>query len=131
MVLFTSIFSTIGNANLSNQTCDNQKNQNILNNTCNSDVCKIIENLLTVRSFVLSKKSDLIISKKSNLSKNFIKTYFYKMHFLGFKAKKVFVYLQKAFSKLIILHYFWQKYYIRIESKFLVLLLVKFTVSQC
>lgn len=37
---------------------------------------------------------------------NFLKVNFFKADFLIFKAKKAFLYLQKAFTKALILYYF-------------------------
>ncbi len=65
-----------------------------------------------------SKKLKLTKLKKSDLVKaqNFAKANFSGTDFLTFKAKKAFLHLQKAFTKILILRHFDPKCYIQIET---------------
>ena len=59
---------------------------------------------------IKSKKLDLV--KTQNLTK----PNFSEMDFLTFKVKKAFIYLQKIFIKVLILHYFDLEHHIYIET---------------
>lgn len=72
---------------LSIQTNENKKNQDISSNidrVSSSDNGKNIKNLTTISKFVISKKSNLMESKKLNFTKS-IKTELAKTKKLGFK----------------------------------------------
>lgn len=68
----------------------------------------------------MPKKSKSTKSKKSGLMKakkpDFVMTNFSQIDFLILKAKKVFIYLWKAFTRALILCYLNLKYYICIET---------------
>lgn len=89
-----------------------------------------IENLSTAtktKDMAKSKKSSLAKSKRSNLTKskkldlakgkksNSLKSNLSKINFLSCKAKKAFIYLQKVFIKVQILHHFKLKCHIKIK----------------
>lgn len=63
-----------------------------------------------------SKKSNMTKSKKSILSKNFVKTNF-KPDFLLFNIKKTFIHFEKTFNKAPIFWHFYMKCYISIEIR--------------
>lgn len=68
-----------------------------------------------------SKRLNLVKSKWLNLVKfkkldlNFAKTSFFRTDFFILKTKNIFIHLQKAFIKILILYYFQLKYYIQIK----------------
>ena len=96
-----------------------KKNQDIPNNTVRTNNVRVdrnIKNLSTVTNLAKSKKLDLTKSKKSDLPKaNFAKINF-EIDFLISEAKKIFIYLQKAFTKALILRHFDSKCYISINA---------------
>lgn len=75
-----------------------------------------IQILLTVANFDKFKKLNLVKSKMLDLAKNkksnFIKINVFRIDFLISKLKKVFTYIQKTFTNIIIFHNFWLKHYI-------------------
>ena len=112
------MLQTTDNEALSIQVIGNKKNQDIsagaggaddiggTNGTCKG-VDGNIENLSTVTKSAKTKKSKLAKTKKLD---NFSGT-----NFLTCKAKKTFIYLQKAFIKTLSFHYFDPKYHIHIK----------------
>ncbi len=72
--------------------------------------------MLTIANLAKSKKSKLTQSRKSDLSKaNFAKVNS-RIDFLTPKAKKAFIYLQKAFTKASILRYCNSEYHIQMNA---------------
>ena len=94
-VLLISILQITGDHNQIILAITSKKNQSVANKVDCSRIGTSIKNL-----------SIVVKSKKSNLTKaEFAKVNSSKTDFLTFKAKKVFIYLQKAFTKALILRY--------------------------
>ena len=92
---------------LSTQANENGKNQDVPNSIVGADsdgISRCIKNLSTITKSTRSKKSDLSKVKFAKVNS--------KTDFLTFKAKKTFIYLQKAFIKAPILRHFDLKYHI-------------------
>ncbi len=114
-VPLTSMLQTTDNKALSTQAIENEKNQDAPNAAKGADGGNIsgsIKNLSTAGKLAKSKKPKLTKRKRSNL----IKAHFSGTDFLTSKAKKVFIYLRKAFTKALILRHFDLEYHIRIET---------------
>ncbi len=100
----------------STQATENKKNQDTPASVSGAGVGGSFENLSTAAKSVKSKKSQLTKSKKSDLPKaNFAKVNS-RTDFLTSKAKKAFIYLQKAFIEAPILRHFDPEYHIWIET---------------
>ncbi len=105
------LFQIIDDEVLRILTSQNEKNQEISNNTTKINgggVGRSIKNLSIVAKLAKSKKSDL-------LKANFIKINSFGTDFLTLKAKKTFIHLWKTITKALILKYFDLKYHIQIE----------------
>lgn len=96
-----------------------KKNQDLLSQTDSSRVDKNIKSLSTITNIFKFKKLKLIKCKKLDLIKakklDLIKTQSFRIDFSTFKAKKAFIYLWKAFSKILIITYFDLECHIIIE----------------
>ncbi len=118
----TLMLQTTSDEILSIQTTENEKNQDAPASTDSGGVDGNIKNLSTARKLAKSKKPKLTKPKKSDLIKaqNFAKANSFETDFLTPKAKKVLIYLWKAFTKTLILRRFDLEYHIRIETNALV-----------
>lgn len=78
---------------------------------------KVGSKKIGVGNICVKKSKNLIKSKILSTSKksDFVEVHFFKTDFSTFKVKKTFAYLQKSFTKALILYYFNQKRYIWIE----------------
>lgn len=92
-----------------------------------SKVVEKIEILLISRNLAQFKKSNFAESNKLDLTKsdlndkdsNFTKAILFRRDILNFKAKRAFIYSQKASIKAQILHYFKPKYHTQININIL------------
>ena len=112
----TLILQITNNNDLCTQANQNEKNQDIPNGAGGSasggKVDRSIKNLLITSKLAKSKKPKLTKPKKSD----FEKTNSSGTDFLIFKAKKIFIHLQKTFTNLLILRHFDLKCHIQIET---------------
>ncbi len=113
-----SILWTTGNDGLGAEASQHEENQDATGVAGGGRVGKSIKNLSTAAKLTKSKKPKLTKPKKSDLIKaqNFVKTNSFKTDFLTPEAKKVFIYLQKSFTKAPIFRHFDLKCYIQIET---------------
>ena len=108
---------------LSTQATEKNKNQGVLKGITRvggGEVGRSFENLLTAAKSTKFKKPKLIKYKKPKLTKSkksdLAKANFLKTDFLASRAKKTFIYLQKTFTKALILRYFDLKCHTYIET---------------
>ena len=103
-VALTSMLQITDNKTCNTQITENKKNRDVSAGSAGAGsnrVGRSIENLSIVAKLAKSKKPKLTKPKKSNLVKaqNFAKAKSFETDFLISKAKKIFIYLQKAFTK--------------------------------
>ncbi len=121
VVSLTSILQKTGNNDLGVQTSRHKENQDAIadaGSASNGKISRSIKNLSTVAKLAKSKKLKLTKPKKSDLIKaqNFAKANSSRTDFLTSEAKKVFIHLQKNFTKTLILKHFDLEYHIRIKT---------------